>query len=128
MTLAFLSIVTAVLAIRMTYFWFPFLGLSASILVIIAATKRAASTTYTVSSYGVSKEQSFLIHHMAEIPFEKIAHITISRDLSGKLLNFGTVIVNSASISFDSIVLPGVRAPEELRRLIFATREKALSI
>jgi hypothetical protein len=65
---------------------------------------------------------------MAEIPFDKIAHITISRDLSGNLFHFGTVIVNSASISFDSIVLLGVRAPEELRRLIFATREKALSI
>jgi membrane protein YdbS with pleckstrin-like domain len=115
------------MAIRTAYFWIPFLGLSASIIVIIVSSKRATSTAYTLSRYGISKEQRFLIHHMTEIPFDRISHITISRDLSGKIFHFGTVTLNSASISFNSLVLPGIREPEELRRLILATREKAMS-
>jgi len=126
-TLAILSIATAVLAVKTAYYCMPFLGLSAAILIIIVSAKRASSTTYTLSSYGISKEQSFLTHHLAEIPFDKMSHINVSRDLLGKMFHFGTVTVNSASISFDELVLSGVREPEELRGLIFATREKALS-
>ncbi len=123
--LAIIASLTLGLVIRTTFFWAPILGLATAILIIGATVKRANSTTYMVSNYGIYKEQ----HHLTridELPFNKIADITLTCGFFGKIFHFGTVTVKSASISFHSLVLTGVSKPEELRRLIIAAKEKAL--
>jgi hypothetical protein len=108
--------------------WIPTLGLGAALLMVNFAFERAGSTAYTISNYGVSKEcRRYLKLGVSEVPFDKIADVVASQEGLGRILHFGTVKVNSGSISFHSIVLSGLREPEEVRRMILAAKENALA-
>ncbi|MDR0374048.1 MAG: PH domain-containing protein [Nitrososphaerota archaeon] len=110
------------LVIRTVFFWIPLLGLAVATLIIGSTLKRAHLTTYVISTFGVCKTQRHLTYRIEAIPFNKIANITITRGVFGRLFHFGTLTINSTSVSFNRLVITGVSNPEKLRRLIFAAK------
>ena len=125
--LGLLSIVAIEGFLEPPFSWVPTLGLGAALLIVNFAFNRARSTTYTISAVDVHRECHYVTDEFNELPLNKIADVVVSRGALGRILHFGTVKVNSASVSFHNIVLTGVRKPEEVRRIILAAKETALA-
>ena len=124
MILGAVSILATVIFLG-AFLWIPTLGLGAALLMVYFSFERAASAAYTISNYGVSKEwRRYLKLGVSEIPFDKIAAVVVSQGALGRILHFGSVKVNSGSVSFHSVVLTGVRKPEEVRRIILVAKER----
>lgn len=125
--LGVISIVVVWRFLGAPFLWVPTVGLAIAVLMVDFSFKRAGSIAYRISDYGVSKDCRYLILDVDEIPFDKIAEVVVSRGALGRILRFGTVKVNSASVSFHNVELKGVRKPEEVRRIILAAKKRALA-
>ena len=122
-----MSIVAIERLVASPYMWVPALGVGAAFLIVDFAFKRAHATTYMVSEVGVRQECHYITDEFNELPFDRIADVSVSWGLLGRIFRFGTVTVRSGSVSFQSILFKGVRQPEELRQMILDAREKALA-
>ena len=121
------SIVTFVMFSKTSFWWGSVLGLLVAVLVLGFAFNKAWSTTYIISEYGVRREFHFIVFEVNELPLNKITDVIVSQDIVGRIFGFGTVRVGSCSISFQEVLFSGVRRPEEVRRIIFEARKKALA-
>ena len=115
--------VTLWIGVPAVFFWVPLFGLVIAILMIVVAVEIANSTLYIVSSYGISKKQVRPIFHAEAIPLNKIANITITQGIWGRLFHFGTLYINSSSLTYNPLILTGVKKPQTLRRLIVAAKQ-----
>jgi len=107
------------------FFWLSLFGLVVGVLMVVVAVERAYSTLYVVSFFGVCRKQTYPTYRIEALPFNVVANITISSGVFGRLFGFGTLCINSSSLSYNPLVLTGVRKPQALRRLIVAAKENA---
>jgi len=111
------------LGVPAVFFWVPLFGLVIAALMIFVAVARAHSTLYVVSNHGVSKKQTQPSFRIETIPLNKIANITLSWGIWGRIFHFGTLCINSSSLDYNPLVLTGVNNPQALRRLIVAAKQ-----
>jgi hypothetical protein len=111
------------LVIETNFFFVPFLELTVAILIIGVTLKRAKSTCYRVSKFGVCREQRYLPYRMEVLAFSKITNVTVAYGFFGRLFHFATVTIHSGCISCNNLVFTGIKNPETVRRLILAAKE-----
>jgi len=80
-----------------------------------------ASLTYIASEFAVTNKrimmtEGFFSRHSNETWLSTIANVTVDQNLLGRILNFGTVLINSFSGEKDPFLL--IAFPQELRRQV----------
>ena len=104
--------------------WVQVLTLSAAVLMVTFGFYHGRSITYIISEHGVSRECHYIADEYNELPFDKIAAVVVSQGIWGRLLSFGTVVVRSGSVSFQSILFKGIKQPERVRQIVLDAKER----
>lgn len=79
---------------------------------------RARADEFVVTSRRVMRRVGLLSREIEHAPIEKIQDITIQQGWAGRLLGFGTVVLETAS-ERGTLVFPDIAAPEAFRNAIW---------
>jgi uncharacterized membrane protein len=122
MAIVIASILSMILFPNEPLFWLQALGLGIAVLLMNFGYYHGRSSTYVVSERVVSTERHFIRAEYQEIPVDKISDVFVSQGAVGRIFNFGTVTVRSNSVSFQSVLLKGVKRPTDVKEIILETK------
>lgn len=100
------------------------LGLLAAAFVVVALVAflglrvRAALDEFVVTNRRVIRKVGVFAREIQQAPLEKIQDITIEQGVFGRMLGYGTVIVETASEK-GMLVFPAIAAPESFRNHVW---------
>jgi len=94
----------------------PFFGLG-FVLIIFTFFLRGAHTFY-LTDKKVIHEFTFLSRKISSAPYERIQDLHLTQNLIERILNIGTLHINTAGTSRMEIKLFGIKNPEEIKKII----------
>ncbi|MCD6412453.1 PH domain-containing protein [bacterium] len=94
----------------------PFFGLG-FLLIIFTFFLRGAHTFY-LTDKKVIHEFTFLSRKISSAPYEKIQDLHLTQNIIERILNIGTLYLNTAGTSKMEIKLFGIENPEEIKKVI----------
>ena len=89
-----------------------------ALLAILTRRIRASMDEFVVTSRRVIHKVGFFSREIEQAPLEKIQDITIDQGVLGRLWNFGTVTLETAS-ERGTLVFPGIARPESFRNALW---------
>lgn len=92
-------------------------------LMTAAALVRWRTTRYEVHPWGVAVASGWLGRRRVEARYEKVTDVTVTQGVWGRLLGFGTILVNTAGGAAAPIAFAGVRDPDRVKALVDAARQ-----
>lgn len=108
---------------RWNFFWWYLIGIPLVFLwiglipIVIAEIKRYPYTFY-LTNKRVIKEYRFFSRRVTDTRYEYIQDIHTTQSLVGRIMNIGTLRINTAGSAGVELVLPGVPRPVELKNQI----------
>lgn len=94
--------------------WFAFVGL----IFIIYAALEVYSTEYFVSNKRIYLSHGVVARQIMEIKNEWLIRTSMTQDVPGRLLDYGTVIINTPKQYFGEVVMPGVSDPQHMLEIV----------
>ncbi len=82
-------------------------------------------TRYHVGSRGVVVTSGWLTRRRVETTYEKVTDVTVYQGILARLLDFGTITINTAGSNAAAVVFMGVHAPETVKEIIDDARRVA---
>lgn len=112
----------------------PLLGWRAllfpALLAVLASTSglgvwiRLRHTRYHVARRGVFITSGWLTRRRVETTYAKVTDVTVYQGVLGRMLDFGSITINTAGSNMAPVVFAGVAGPEAVKDLIDATRRE----
>ncbi len=82
-------------------------------------------TAYMITGRGVVVTSGWLTRRRVETTFEKVTDVTTTQGLLGRLLDYGTITINTAGSNEAPISFHGLGEPERVKALIDEARSRA---
>jgi uncharacterized membrane protein YdbT with pleckstrin-like domain len=86
---------------------------------------RASQDEFVVTNRRVIRKVGFYAREIQQAPLEKVQDITVEQGVFGRMLGYGTVIVETASEK-GMLVFPSIASPEGLRNAVWGQAPPAL--
>lgn len=87
-----------------------------ALLLVLKVETDRGKIRYEISKYRVFKTVGIIRKNQSTIPFQKIERTDINQSAIGRLVNIGTVRVDTGE---DHFLLEGVRDPKKIDQIIF---------
>ncbi len=84
-------------------------------------------TKFHVGSRGVVVTSGWLTRRRVETTYEKVTDVTVYQGLLGRVLDFGSITINTAGSNAAPVVFQGVHGPENVKEIIDAARRSSES-
>lgn len=103
--------------VALAFFFLIFFGIFLiGIILFVDMIFRRYFTEFAVTSDRLIVKRGFIMREVDEVSLDKIESVSISQDILGRLLGYGTMIVRGVGIG--EIVLPTIDRPFLFRRAI----------
>ena len=99
-----------------------FLALGFAILagiLFLARRIRASADEFVVTNRRVMRKMGLVAREIEQVPVEKIQDVTIEQGVIGRMLGYGTVLVETASERMGMLTFPDIARPEAFRNALW---------
>jgi uncharacterized membrane protein YdbT with pleckstrin-like domain len=96
-----------------------------ALIAFVARRIRANMDEFVVTSRRVIRKVGLIAREIQHAPLEKIQDVTIEQGILGRMLGYGTVIVETASEK-GMLVFPAIASPESMRTHIWGQTPAAM--
>jgi membrane protein YdbS with pleckstrin-like domain len=96
------------------------LGFAALAAVLFLARRiRASADEFVVTNRRVMRKTGLVAREIEQVPVEKIQDVTVEQGVLGRLLGYGTVLVETASERMGMLAFPDIARPEAFRNALW---------
>jgi len=80
---------------------------------------RASADEFVVTNRRVMRKTGLVAREIEQVPVEKIQDVTVEQGVLGRLLGYGTVLVETASERMGMLAFPDIARPEAFRNALW---------
>jgi len=88
-------------------------------ILFLARRIRASADEFVVTNRRVMRKTGLVAREIEQVPVEKIQDVTIEQGVLGRLLGYGTVLVETASDRMGMVAFPDIARPEAFRNALW---------
>ncbi len=85
---------------------------------IIKAEIERLATTYEITNRGVNKRWKFLSKKISSADFNDITDLHLTQNIIDRILQIGTLYINTAGSEHVEIIFKGISDPEKIKKII----------
>ena len=105
-----------------------FLALGFAVLaavLFLARRIRASADEFVVTNRRVMRKTGLVAREIEQVPVEKIQDVTVEQGVLGRMLGYGTVLVETASERMGMLAFPDIARPETFRNALWGRASDA---
>src|SRR6266496_911998 len=90
-----------------------------ALVVFLARRVRAGADEFVVTNRRVMKKTGLVAREIEQVPVEKIQDVTVEQGVLGRMLGYGTVLLETASERMGMLAFPDISRPEAFRNALW---------